>query len=174
MPNWCSNFLSIIGPAKSIEALLKAGAGKDTALSFDKLHPTPTELVHTQSTGNLNTMLQSLVVEPQNPDHEDWYSWRVRNWGTKWDINAQITHDEKFGRGQRSISMVFESAWAPPVKGIQKLSELFPDLEFDLEFEEPGMGFKGGAKAKAGNLTDDWQEEFTEEDDADDEIDDND
>lgn len=70
----------------------------------------------------------------------NWYDWNTRNWGTKWDVavvdgeeypETEIT-DESIG----FISYSFNTAWAPPIEAIIKLSAQYPDLEFELSYEE--------------------------------------
>jgi hypothetical protein len=42
-------------------------------------------------------------------DRTDWYSWRVENWGTKWDCDTNYI-DENNGQ---SLSVGYITAWAP-------------------------------------------------------------
>ena len=73
-----------------------------------------------------------------------WYTWRVRNWGTKWDITAKI---EKLGpqlkNGKRELVYTFDSAWSPPCAAFERISEDWPLLKFRLTYREEGMGVKG-------------------------------
>lgn len=73
-----------------------------------------------------------------NYGHMNWYSWNVANWGTKWDVIAMLVEE-----GSNSITYDFETAWSPPIKFVEKVSNIFPLLEFNLEFREEGMGFEG-------------------------------
>ena len=94
-------------------------------------------------------------------EDEDWYHWNVRNWGTKWDVakddrsdysstSMEVTDDG-------SIMYRFETAWSPVEEALTKLSEMFPSLEFDYEYEEE-QGWGGNATIIAGdyNLTKEW------------------
>jgi len=74
----------------------------------------------------------------------DWYSWRVQNWGTKWDVNindngyeSSLEWDDDF------INVSFDSAWSPPTNWLIKVSKDYPNLHFTLEYEESGCAFKG-------------------------------
>lgn len=67
-------------------------------------------------------------------------------WGSKWgDCDTGSDGPDALG-----FSLWFSSAWAPPVEGIRKVSNLFSSLLFVLEFEEPGMDFCGALAARAG------------------------
>ena len=73
-----------------------------------------------------------------------WYNWNIRNWGTKWDV--AVHNDEKYPDtsmegpsldGDNSlVSYNFNTAWGAPVLVILKLSEQYPNLIFDLSYEE--------------------------------------
>jgi hypothetical protein len=77
----------------------------------------------------------------------DWYNWNVRNWGTKWDV--AVSDDSKYSNttmewtDDDSVMYHFETAWSPVFEALIKLSEMFPSLEFDYEYEEEqGWGGK--------------------------------
>ena len=86
-------------------------------------------------------------------EDQDWYHWNCRNWGTKWDVavdnksdysDTQITLND-----DGSVMYHFQTAWSPVGEVLMKLSEMYPTLEFDYEYEEEqGWGgtctFKGG------------------------------
>ena len=76
------------------------------------------------------------LVYPKPDDIEDWYSWNVNNWGTKWDTNAEIIEVT-----EDSISLSFDTAWAPPIAFYDKLVEL--GFEVNATFFESGMMFVG-------------------------------
>lgn len=69
------------------------------------------------------------------PEGEDWYDWNIRNWGTKWSSS-----ECSFNTRQNSV--VFSTAWSPPLPVIIKLAELLK-CELRLIYFEPGMGFAG-------------------------------
>ena len=72
-------------------------------------------------------------------DIPDWYEQRVEKWGTKW-----AGYDLCIGEN----TVDFYTAWSPPIGIIRKLAELHKDIEFRLEYYEPGMAFRGTATAK--------------------------
>lgn len=66
---------------------------------------------------------------------EDWFSWRVENWGTKWE-----GYDGRFNDDQSVFT--FDTAWSPPLPIIKKLAELTGET-FILQYIEEGMFFCG-------------------------------
>jgi hypothetical protein len=74
----------------------------------------------------------------------DWYSWNVRNWGTKWDVG--VSSDDEYpetymeGPAENGENLVvyynFNTAWSPPFPAIAKLSSQYPSLLFTLSYEE--------------------------------------
>ncbi|MFZ2992646.1 MAG: hypothetical protein WA061_02915 [Microgenomates group bacterium] len=85
---------------------------------------------------------------------QDWYEWSVKNWGTKWPATSQEM------MGDSSIS--FSTAWSPATPVLQKLSELFPDVEIRLEYFEQGMGFSGLMEWSGGELVQDVYDDHYE------------
>ena len=63
----------------------------------------------------------------------------------------------------------FNTAWGPPVDFFHKIAEDWPQLDFHLQYEEPGMGFRGGNEWKAGSLVGEFAEEYNHDEDEDDE-----
>lgn len=67
----------------------------------------------------------------------DWYGWCNRNWGTKW--NAYDIHFD-----QESQSIHFLTAWDTPMPVIDKLSQMFPEVEVDLQWTDEDIGHNVG------------------------------
>ena len=74
----------------------------------------------------------------------DWYSFNVREWGTKWDV--AVSSDDEYpetymeGPTENGENLVvyynFNTAWSPPFPAIAKLSAQYPALLFTLSYEE--------------------------------------
>lgn len=107
--------------------------------------------------------------------HRHWYSWCIDNWGTKWDLGnvsivrtalvpemVQLANQEEDPPG--SVVIDFETAWSPPIEGFRQVSSMFPDLTFELDYAEPGMGFAGTATIRKGEVVDDVPREIIYED----------
>lgn len=149
MPNWCMNTLTVSGNERKLAEFMErakhinhGGAECSTDLSLHNFLPTPPELLNVQAP-NTSGNTEELIKRYGSPD---WYHWNVQNWGCKWDLTARIVL-ENAGR----TIYEFESPWTPPLIGIRKISELFPDLEFHISYEEPGMGFGGTTIYSNGN-----------------------
>jgi hypothetical protein len=73
-------------------------------------------------------------------EDQDWYHWNCRNWGTKWDVavdnKSEYPNTIKTVNDDGSILYQFETAWSPVGEVLMKLSEQYPTLEFDYEYEE--------------------------------------
>jgi hypothetical protein len=75
-----------------------------------------------------------IIPEPK-PEVEDWYGWRLENWGTKW-----TGYDGRFNEDHTTFT--FNTAWNPPLPIIKKLAELTGE-KFILEYIEEGIFFCG-------------------------------
>jgi len=129
MPNWCNNTISITGPADKISAIWAAAtASDDSAGLLQALTPMPAELSDTVADGSSG---------------DNWYNWRVANWGTKWDLNPEGLEFTDHGDGTASIAGYADSAWAPPIEAFQAYSNVNPEVEMELKYFEPGMCFLG-------------------------------
>jgi hypothetical protein len=112
MPNDCWCKVRIGADAQTITLL------KDAEFKFEILMPQP-------------------VFEP-NPDisgeDERWYTWRLENWGTKWDrYDYTVEHV-----GQGGIVVKFTTAWSPPTKFFKYLVEKYPDIWLKCDWSEEG------------------------------------
>lgn len=146
MPNWCLNTMQVSGDPEKVAEFVeqhKAVAFDhegtpigEEVLDFNTVVPMPEELKGTTSPS----------------DSPNWYEWSVDNWGTKWGAcNAECDYKP----GDKVAIYHFDTAWAPPVDWYEKVVEAYPHLDFDLEWEEGGMGFAGrlaGTKGIAGGL----------------------
>jgi hypothetical protein len=70
---------------------------------------------------------------------EDWYRWHLDNWGTKWD--AKSTSVEQLD--ETNFNVQFHTAWSPPIDWFEKIIPMYPQLEFDLIFDEESQDFCG-------------------------------
>lgn len=130
MPNWCSNNATFTheDPAQ-IQRLVKA---YNADRLFTEFVPTPAELLETTAPNDKN--VDELVEKYGYPD---WYSFQVNEWGTKWDVQSV---DEVEADGN-SVSVFFDSAWAPPIQFYAKMEE--QGFTVQAYYYEPGMAFCG-------------------------------
>ena len=150
MPNWCNNSFAITGNIESIK-----------------------DLWDSAQTANEGTFGLLSAIMPEPEDNEEWYSWRVENWGTKWDVSEEglefIDHED----GTASISGWFDSAWSPPIGAYEQLAADFDSCIIECSYYEPGMDFGGFWSSENGDEyfddlqerleqpVDTWDERFT-------------
>ncbi|MDP2692721.1 MAG: hypothetical protein Q8O88_03735 [bacterium] len=124
-------------------------------LSMQNILPCPIELlgvtspVRAENGENEQQFKDRVARHKRIYGHEDWYSWKTAKWGCKWDINADLTFST-----ETSVQYMFDSPWTPPTAFIETASEKFPNLKFELEYDEPGCCFRGTAYAEGGDTTD--------------------
>jgi hypothetical protein len=132
MPNHCDNRLEIFGKAKAINKLMKQ-----------------VEITESESTAqHEKTIFSCHKVIPQ-PSFvgDEWYSWNVSNWGSKWgayDINESGDWEEGYW------ILTFNTAWSPITPVIAELASQHPKLEFLYSYYEGGSDFWGKETYKGG------------------------
>jgi hypothetical protein len=128
MPNWCNNSITIKGCTENIKQLWEEATAKGSGL-LNAIAPMPKELEDTTA--------------PSTDGSMTWYSWRVNNWGTKWEVDTEglefIDHED----GTAEISGYFDSAWGPPINAFNTLAADFDSCYAEAYYCEPGMGFVG-------------------------------
>lgn len=144
MPNWCNNTINITGPKDKITNLFEQ-TKKDNGL-LQAMYPMPKELEDTTSPAPQEGKPQPLI-----DGFDNWYDWRVHNWGSKWDVDIEGL--ELSDDGTR-ISGWFDSAWSPPIGAYAHFLEKNADCSIDAFYEEGGMDF-------AGNWVD-FQDDYVE------------
>ena len=116
MPNHCSNYLCVVDemgsavPTKNqdIRSLLMGLTEEndgEVTISFQKIRPMNEELLNTECPTSVTS---NKIGMP------DWYKWRLKNWGTKWEA-----YDGSWIDGYHA----FTTAWSPPEALIQHLAE---------------------------------------------------
>lgn len=122
MPNWTSCTLKMKGLCK--EDLFDEGGNFD----FDKIIPQPRTVEECPSKyviPELERKTSGIEILDDKPWFH-WYDWRWDNWGTKWNACDSYKIDED--------TISFSSAWCPPLKIIDKMSEKFPDRIIEFLF----------------------------------------
>ena len=131
MPNWCSNQVTISGPAPVIAEITDILNREDTPL------------------------LAWMVPEPRYEGDQDWYHWRIQNWGCKWDIgDVYFEHQDE----EDEIKFSFCTPWGPPVEAFARWAQADGRVRFSLEYWEPGMGFVGRSEWDGDSLLEDHRD----------------
>tara|TARA_A200000159_G_C7323781_1_gene340014 strand:+ start:508 stop:1125 length:618 start_codon:yes stop_codon:yes gene_type:complete len=143
MPNWCNNSINISGSTETIKTLWDE-ANKEGSGLLDAMKPMPKELDGTTSPTPQEGQAGYKGPQPKIDGFDNWYDWRVKNWGTKWDIDPkeglEFTDN---GDGTAQISGWFESAWAPPIQAYDTFLDDMDGCSLTADYHEPGMDFAG-------------------------------
>lgn len=130
MPNHTSNILTVKGPQEDVDKFIEENKNEESNLTFEKSLPTPPE------------SLQSSKIK--NGVMPDWYSWRVDNWGTKWDC---------YDVGAWANNTIhYYTAWSPATAFFANVSEKYPTLTFRHKFADEGGGFVGEETISQGEV----------------------
>ncbi len=131
MPNWCENRLWVYGYGKDAtkQALefLEKSKDEHSELVFNKLVP----------------------LDPNDINAWD-YDTAVDMWGTKWNPCDAVMVDKVLEGEYVALEYSFLTAWAPPLNWLAAVSRKFPALLFLAAYFEPGVGYMGIVKMKAG------------------------
>lgn len=150
MPNYVANIVTFDGDEKRIKDMLLAVQNDEFgpgSISFNKIIPMPPEL--DIECGRSKTDPQ-VIRNIQMYGAPDWYDWRREHWNTKWDAGG-YEEDKDYSQCDK---LAFRTAWHEPAPVIQKLSEMYPDIEFTHQWAEEQMVVNcGTAKYKAGVQT---------------------
>jgi len=181
MPNHCSNTLGVLGKTEDVEKFIAfiTNNGPDKEENkyqlFKNLMPMPKELEGTTSPSKSSN---EELIKKYGTDN--WYDWCNTNWGTKWgdynidksQVSALVQYSYPIGidgckdydssiedRSNSYVHFYYDTAWAP---GSDQLCDAlclkFPELNFNLYYEEQGMGFAGQVKIKKSEIvySDSW------------------
>ena len=79
---------------------------------------------------------KQLYENVQKHGAADWYDWSVTNWGTKW--NSYGYDDAPRYEGGNEIA--FNTAWSCPEPVVKRLSQMFPDIQFQHRWADEDIG----------------------------------
>ncbi len=167
MPNWCTNILTING-SKSQMSKFYQRLKNDVKGNFRMTNflPLPDELENTVSQSKFIRTSQR-EVEKENGikkvvhvdenglteeeyernrvsliekyGYDNWYDWQCHNWGCKWDIEKiNIINKDK-----EILKIWYFTANSPNQEFIFFLGGKFPELEFNLEYDDLSIGYAG-------------------------------
>lgn len=145
MPNHITNVLKATGDESTLKAMFEAIKCDDTGLgsiNFNKVIPAPDYIYQ----GNLGSK------EREKYGENNWYDWNRSNWGTKWNSYGYTDEAIKDFDGK---TITFETAWNGVPRIIEKLSEQYPEIEFEYSYSDEDFGYNVGTmKYKAGKQFD--------------------
>lgn len=145
MPNWITN--QLYSDAETIKKIVSLVKSEDSEFDFNKILPMPEELVGTTAPSRIVSETEYAI----NPDKgitesmsnelnkkfgsNNWYDWAIHNWGTKWNACDIYISNEM---------IEFNTAWSNPMPIFQKLSEMFPDSNFEVMYADEDFGHNTG------------------------------
>ena len=169
MPNYVKNILIVEGPSLHVNSMLESIKSEDDEFDFNKIFPMPKQLEGSRSPAQIvsqreydkwernynpnapfqigrpltKTMQKELIEEC---GFDNWYDWRIANWGTKWNSNSVQISEPSPGPGKNDISVtiIFETAWASPIPIITYLGNHFPTMSFELTYADEDCGYNVG------------------------------
>lgn len=141
MPNWATCTLSFAGPAQGVsvirDAIDPSSDDSNRRFDFDKLLPTPTELIDIASPmkivddqdsadainkdfGSVRAVTRATAQRLLDEyGAADWYQWRLANWGTKWTGSyAEVRLDSP-----DELIVRFDTAWTEPGPLLQAMCQ---------------------------------------------------
>ena len=130
--------LKLTGPYSELIGFTVKGYSKENDFDFRQLLPIPQELVETEH--------QELSKEKKNEFIQKYgfyksFDWRCENWDTKWNsevltpwnYESELPEDGVIEKsGSHQISILFNTAWCPPISLIRTLSKDYPNVTFEM------------------------------------------
>ena len=149
MPNWCNNIVELSHADKSELERARNAYLEGNLLEY--WYPCPKELMEKSTSFKAvdeYTEEDNAIIEKYGSI--DGYSWRINNWGTKWDISpdfpygiadtsqiAPIEHDGEM----YVVRMSFDTAWAPAIQAYERaIQKGYKIIAYYIEW---GMMFCG-------------------------------
>lgn len=162
MPNWVRNQIDIFGTIDKVKEFqdhiaikpefYSEGEGEH-GFSFHSFI-TPQDMTVDEYKGTVSVTGPTGAVVGTSGGN--WYDWNIANWNTKWDacdVNIAISNTTM----SEAMSISFDTAWSPPEPVFLAMVEQYPDLTFEVWWEEE-QGFGGRYVGKNGILecTESW------------------
>ena len=124
MPNHICNIVKIKGNSEEVKNFMESIA-KDT---MEDKHDV---------TGYGTIDFNKIIPEPEYENPDDWYNWRIQNWGTKWNAYDQI-------KTEKPNELYFLTAWSAPNKIYEALTKKFPNLTIEVDYADEDIGCNCG------------------------------
>jgi hypothetical protein len=166
MPNWVYNRVEVSGSKEGV-AKFKEQAGRshpdswneaenkpdykdDDAISFWNFIAPPEEVVASGEYFGTNGWVNG---EKKGDTPTNWYNYNIDKWGTKWDACEAYLE----GESETELTYRFDTAWSPPEPVFEAMVKQFPDLDFEIYWEEE-QGFGAELSGSGGELeiTKEW------------------
>lgn len=154
MANWCENILIVKGEKEDLKGFKKQFNGypviwpPEGSEAHGKTQEEVGELIRKKKEEILKRgprpSFNALYPVPKFIISQGYdrlgYNWCNKNWGVKSDIyymDIGIREEDDF------IEYYFDTPWNPPEKWVENVSKMFPQLIFEIIYQEDGMCFCG-------------------------------
>lgn len=116
MPNWVRNVVTIQNK-QAIKDCVVDDEGMPL-FDFQRIIPMPEEL-NEDSDRYIEklSMAERLLFQDKYGDVDNWYDWRVKNWGTKWNANETVVLSDN--------KVMFDTAWSTPFRIFEEISKRY-------------------------------------------------
>jgi len=135
MPNWFYFTITVSGEKEEVRKFVSNVEGsekydtKGREFDFNHFIPQPDNIYR----DNISFETQERLEKEGVPN---WYDWNRHNWGTKWNAVC----DDRFSVSIDGFPFEQEynlrTAWAFPNEVIEKMIEMYPNLDFTIVGEE--------------------------------------
>lgn len=115
MPNWVKS-IAVFGTKKVLEDCIVKEPEIKERFDLDKVIPMPKEYDKEKPFEGM-TMEEELLFKKANAGCEDWYSWRCKHWGTKWNTDETVVLDDNM--------VTFNTAWNMPDEVFLEISRKY-------------------------------------------------
>lgn len=136
MPNHVKNVLKFKNlKVEDIDLILNTICTKDEEntyhIDFDKIIPEPK--IESECPEDCLMPEHSCIAKYEDRPWFDWFTWRNKYWGTKWDAyeSYSVISDD-------NLTLVFNTAWSAPIPIINELSLL--GYDFELRYADEDLG----------------------------------
>jgi hypothetical protein len=154
MPNWVFNIMHVNGPQEDLDNLMAHlkhtdKDGVEMPISYMSMR-SPFESPYNITEEEYYTENGYANGARTGNTAGNWYNWNGMKWGVKWDAsNPELDTSEP-----QQLRYSWESPWGTPdPQMFLELSEVFPNLEFSLWYEEE-QGWGGEYEFSNGEYTD--------------------
>ena len=149
MPNWCNNNLTLQHEDPAM--IKRAAEALERGEFLAEFIPVPEQLqIVAGCVGDPDEQRKLEAQTKRNVEelgYGNWYDYCVGEWGTKWDVGADGSTDVH--PDGKMLHTYFDSAWAPPVRAYEKLTEL--GFTVGAMYYEPGMAYCGTWDSETGD-----------------------
>lgn len=143
MPNWCRNQLRVVGPREEVQRFFER-AGSGNALIADAI-----AVARVIDASNESAIANAVIAShhheglfsfnghcPEPEDTDDWYAWRMKHWGVKWDAKDVVLTKLATEGAAWSCHVEFSTPWGPPHVWFCAIVAEHPELDISLPWNE--------------------------------------